>query len=131
MRTLVCLFLVCAQLQGQSYFTEKYKPFDDAIDSPETFLGYEIGSQHTRHDQIVAYLAYLATASNKAQISYYGKTHEGRKLPILAISKQEHLKMKSIEYLSLLMTSLYPRGIRVAELSYNLIVLSLDLHLLG
>ena len=98
MRTLVCLFLVCAQLQGQSYFTEQYKPFDDAIDSPETFLGYEIGSQHTRHDQIVAYLAYLATASNKAQISYYGKTHEGRKLPILAISKQEHLsKIKEIQ----------------------------------
>lgn len=91
MRKLVCLFLVCAQLQGQSYFTEQYKPFDDAIYSPETFLGYEIGSQHTRHDQIVAYLAYLATASNNAQISYYGKTHEGRKLPILAISKQEHL----------------------------------------
>jgi len=46
MRTLVCLFLVCAQLQGQSYFTEQYKPFDDAIYSPETFLGYETGSQH-------------------------------------------------------------------------------------
>lgn len=91
MRTLVCLLLVCTQLQGQSYFTEQYEPFDDSIDSPETFLGYEIGSQHTRHDQIVAYLAYLSVVSDKAQISYYGKKHEGRKLPILAISTEEHI----------------------------------------
>jgi hypothetical protein len=47
----MCLFLVCTQFQGQSYFTEQYEPFDDSIDSPETFLGYEIWSQHTRHDQ--------------------------------------------------------------------------------
>ena len=91
MRILILFFLACTQLQGQRYFTERYEPFDQKIESPASFLGYEIGSQHTRHDLIVAYLEYLAEASDRAQISYYGKTHEGRKLPILAISTPAHL----------------------------------------
>ena len=124
MRTLVCLFLVCTQLQGQSYFTEQYEPFDDSIDSPETFLGYEIGSQHTRHDQIVAYLAYLAVVSDKAQISYYGKTHEGRKLPILAISTEAHLskideiRKTHVEF-ALAGKELKPKTPIVINLGYN------------
>jgi hypothetical protein len=78
-------------LFAQDYFTARYQPFQNSISSPEVFLEYEIGSQHTRHDQIVAYLQTLASASNQAQISYYGKTHEGRKLTLLAISSSENL----------------------------------------
>ena len=91
MRTFLCLLFFSTLLFGQNYFTEKYHPFVDGIQSPESFLGYEIGSQHTRHDQIVAYLEYLSNTSEHAEISYYGKTHEGRKLPILAISSKAHL----------------------------------------
>jgi hypothetical protein len=78
-------------LFAQDYFTARYQPFQNSIPSPEVFLEYEIGFQHTRHDQIVAYLQTLASASNQAQISYYGKTHEGRKLTLLAISSSENL----------------------------------------
>jgi len=56
MRPLFFLLLISAQLCGQDYFTEQYKPFHEEIQSPNQFLGYEIGSQHTRHDQIVSYL---------------------------------------------------------------------------
>jgi len=91
------LFLVMP-LFGQDYFTERYKPFHSEIPSPKDFLEYEIGSQHTRHDQIVSYLEQIAKVSDRAQIMYYGKTHEGRKLPLLVISSKENLaNLESIQ----------------------------------
>jgi hypothetical protein len=54
MRIFLLTFLATTSLVGQDYFTERYQPFQPSIPSPETFLEYEIGSQHTRHDQIVA-----------------------------------------------------------------------------
>lgn len=91
MRLFLFTLLTCAQLFAQDYFTARYQPFQRSIASPEVFLEYKIGSQHTRHDQIVAYLQKLASVSNQAQISYYGKTHEGRKLALLAVSTAENL----------------------------------------
>ncbi len=79
------------QLHAQDYFTGKYAPFDSAIPSPAEFLGYDIGEQHTRHDQIVAYLQELAEVSNQATIAQYGKSHESRKLVMLTISTAENL----------------------------------------
>lgn len=98
MRALFVFLLLSLHLFGQDYFTEQYKPFLEDIRSPKEFLGYEIGSQHTRHDQIVSYLNYLASTSDQAELSYYGKTHEGRKLPLLAISsKQNLIRAKEIQ----------------------------------
>jgi len=77
---------------AQDYFLKKYQPFDSKIPSPEAFLGYPIGSQHTRHDQIVYYLKELASLSDNASYYEYGKTHEGRKLVILTISSNENIK---------------------------------------
>ena len=54
-------------------------------------MGYEIGFQHTRHDQIVSYLTYLSTVSNKADLINYGKTHEGRDLIILTVTSESNL----------------------------------------
>ena len=91
MRFFIFILLACTQLLAQDYFTARYQPFQNTIPSPEAFLEYEIGSQHTRHDQIVAYLQTLASVSDQAQISSYGKTHEGRKLTLLAVSTAENL----------------------------------------
>ncbi len=91
LKNLLVLLLFCSSYTfSQDYFLEKYKPFNADIPSPEAFLGYGIGEHHTRHDQIVAYLEKLAELSDRASIQYYGKTHEGRKLVILAISTPEN-----------------------------------------
>ena len=37
---------------AQDYFLENFGPYNENIQSPEEFLGYEIGDQHTRHDLI-------------------------------------------------------------------------------
>jgi len=76
---------------AQDYFFKDKAPFNPDIPSPEEFLGYPIGKQHTRHDQIVAYFYKLAELSNRAEIEVYGNTHERRKLVMLRVSTPENL----------------------------------------
>jgi len=76
---------------AQDYFFKDQAPFDASIPTPEDFLGYPIGKQHTRHDQIVAYFNKLAEVSNRAEIEVYGFTHERRKLVMLRVSTPENL----------------------------------------
>ena len=75
---LFTLLLCCSSMAfSQDYFYKKYAPFSQEVPSPASFLGYDIGSQHSRHDLIVGYLEPLAGESDRAQIMPYGKTHEG------------------------------------------------------
>ena len=83
--------LFIGSLFSQDYYYSKYAPFDSDILSPEEFLGYPIGEMHTRHDLIVSYMEYLSDSSDKAEIFYYGKTYEKRKLLVLAISSPEKI----------------------------------------
>ena len=90
------IFLICilsfSTLTAQDYFFKNKAPFNDSIPSPEVFLGYAIGEQHTRHDLIVAYFTKLAEVSDRATIEVYGKTHENRKLVMLTVSSSENLE---------------------------------------
>ena len=77
---------------SQDYFFGNQGPFDSNIPSPEQYLGYPIGEHHTRHDKIVDYFKTLATLSDKATLTVYGKTHEQRELIILNISNPNSIK---------------------------------------
>ena len=77
---------------SQDYFFGNQGPFDSNIPSPEEFLGYPIGQYHTRHDKIVDYFKTLASLSDRATITVYGKTHEQRELIILNISNTTNIK---------------------------------------
>ena len=101
--SLTTLILCLNNLIAQDYFLENNGPYNENIQSPEEFLGYEIGFEHTRHDLIFSYLNYLSNSSKKAEIIKYGESHEGRDLIMLTVSstnnlsnldkiKQEHLK---------------------------------------
>ncbi len=85
------LFFLSFNLTAQDYFFGNQKPFDSKIPTPEAFLGYKIGEQHTRHDKMVAYFYKLAEVSDRAEIEVYGYTHERRKLVMLRISTPENL----------------------------------------
>jgi len=76
---------------GQEYFLKNKTPFDTKIPTPQEFLGYPIGEQHTRHDQIVSYFTKLAEVSERASIQPYGKSHENRKLVMLTVSTPTNL----------------------------------------
>lgn len=89
--TVLCIVMAFS-VSAQDYFFEDKKPFDASIPTPEDFLGYPIGGQHTRHDQIVAYFKKLAEVSDRATIEQYGATHERRKLIMLTVSTPENLR---------------------------------------
>ncbi|WP_010520086.1 M14 family zinc carboxypeptidase [Croceivirga radicis] len=91
-KLLVVVLLCTSTLSAQDYFYKKFHPFNSEIPSPEAFLGYGIGEHHTRHDLIVAYLQKLAEVSDRATLTEYGKTHEGRKLVMLTVSTPENLQ---------------------------------------
>ena len=84
-------FLFHSYSFAQEYFLATKGPYDPAIPTPESFLGYPIGSHHTRHDQIVNYLQKLAELSDMATIEQYGETYEHRLLIMLRISSTGNL----------------------------------------
>ena len=62
-----------------------------ALLSPEKFLGYSPGSRYTNHYQIVQYFQSLAEAQpGKVKLVNYGKTYEGRPLMLAFISSEEN-----------------------------------------
>ncbi|CAI8303089.1 MAG: Uncharacterised protein [Flavobacteriaceae bacterium] len=92
LKLLLFFFLLINSITSQNYFLENHEPYNNSILSPEEFVGYEIGFQHTRHDQIVSYLTYLSSVSDNANLIEYGKTHEGRKLVMLCVSSKDNLE---------------------------------------
>ncbi len=94
MTKLVCAslaILLFFPLNSQDYFLDPYSPYNEVIPTPEEFLGYPVGSHHTRHDRIVSYFETLAHISDRAALTRYGETYEHRPLIILTITKEEHL----------------------------------------
>lgn len=90
---LACICTISISMgTAQEYFYKAFEPFDSTVPTPEQFLGYGIGDYHTRHDRIVAYLEKLSEVSDRATITYYGKTHELRPLVILNVSDPENHK---------------------------------------
>lgn len=61
------------------------------IQSPEEFLGYELGDKFTRHHQVVDYFSYLSENSEKVTLQQYGKTYEDRPLILSFVSSKENL----------------------------------------
>ncbi|OIQ34438.1 MAG: zinc carboxypeptidase [Bacteroidetes bacterium MedPE-SWsnd-G1] len=122
------LFLLIAinPVNAQDYFFKNLAPFDTSIPTPEDYLGYSIGEQHTRHDLIVGYLTKLAEISDKASIEIYGYTHERRKLVMFTVTSSENLNnLESIksEHLKFTNPELNPQNFDetpiIIQLGYN------------
>ncbi|MHA6281149.1 M14 family metallopeptidase [Salinimicrobium sp. CAU 1759] len=62
-----------------------------AQQSPEEFLGYQLGINFTRHHKVVEYFEHVAEESALVQFQKYGETPEGRPLTYAIISSEENL----------------------------------------
>lgn len=62
------------------------------LKSPSEFLGYEIGSQFSRHADVVSYFEHVAANSKMVNYLDYGKTNERRRLTYAVISSEENLE---------------------------------------
>ncbi len=59
--------------------------------SPSDFLGYELGSQFSRHADVVNYFEHIAENSPMVEYHTYGKTNERRPLTYAVISSQANI----------------------------------------
>ncbi|WP_025742518.1 M14 metallopeptidase family protein [Aquimarina pacifica] len=64
----------------------------DTLKSPSEFLEYEIGSQFTRHADVIQYFDHVAEVSDLVTYHTYGKTNERRPLTYAIITSKENQK---------------------------------------
>ncbi len=94
------------------------------LQSPSDFLGYEIGTQFSRHSQVVDYFNHVeSTMSDNVYLFDYGKTYERRPLFYAVISSKntmheiEKHRLKNLEALK--MNDSKPGDKAIVWLSYN------------
>ncbi len=93
---LTMVFLHVLQAQP-AYFYPNSANFDPRIPTPEQFLGYAIGTQHTRHDKVVNYFRELDLLSDRMTLQVIGKTFEQREqIAAVFTSPQNHSKLEII-----------------------------------
>ncbi|WP_420601066.1 M14 family metallopeptidase [Flagellimonas sp.] len=62
------------------------------LKSPSEFLGYELGTEFTRHHEVVDYYEYLAKeAPDRVKLTTYGQTNERRPLLLAYVSSSENI----------------------------------------
>lgn len=63
------------------------------LQSPSEFLGYTLGTEFTRHHQVVDYYKMIASQlPNQVQLENYGETYERRPLYTAIISSEDNIK---------------------------------------
>lgn len=97
------------------------------LQSPEEYLGYELGERYTPHHKVISYVSHVAENSDWATIEQYGKTNEHRELVYLVLTTPEnHQNIEEIRLNNLRMT-----GLEQGELTENqkaIIWLSYNIH---
>ena len=67
------------------------------LQSPQQFLGYELGTRFTRHADVIRYFEHVAEASPLLQFEEYGKTYEHRPLTYAILtSGTNHQNLETI-----------------------------------
>ena len=61
------------------------------LQSPAEFLGYKIGTEFSRHADVVRYFQHVADNSNMVNYQNYGKTNERRPLTYAVVSSPANM----------------------------------------
>jgi hypothetical protein len=84
-------------LSQGNYFYPNSGNFNSTIPTPEQFLGYAIGTHHTRHDRIVEYFRELDRLSDRMTTKFIGKTFEERQqITAVFTSHSNHQRLEEI-----------------------------------
>lgn len=70
--------------------------YDAKIPTPSAVLGFELGTRHITHAELVSYLQKLDAASPRIEMTEYGRSHGGRPLLLLTISAPANLVPKRL-----------------------------------
>ncbi|MGV8813130.1 MAG: M14 family metallopeptidase [Gelidibacter sp.] len=89
------LFLTTCFVFGQkqtdlSYYLPQNTTYNQAIPTPQSVIGHEVGEWHITHDKLVEYMKALAASSDRITIENRGNTYEGRPLILLTITSPKN-----------------------------------------
>ncbi|MEM9169909.1 MAG: M14 family zinc carboxypeptidase, partial [Pseudomonadota bacterium] len=96
---LCCVFLIGRDAQAAPIDAFKIDgvAYNDAITTPDAFLGHGLGDQPVRHDMMVGYLRLLAQQSPRLTVETIGRSHEGRPILFFAVtSPDNHARLEAI-----------------------------------
>ncbi|WP_419186193.1 M14 metallopeptidase family protein [Rohdeia mirabilis] len=83
--------------QPLSWYLPDDVTYDAAFPVPADVLGWEIGTWHARHDQIVRWFELLAERSDRISIEVYGHSHEGKPLVLATVtSPANHARLEDL-----------------------------------
>lgn len=95
--SLLLLFFIIVAGAQPAYFYPGAGAVNPAIPSPASFLGYDIGTQHTRHDRLVEYFKELDRLSDRVSVQIVGETYEHRKqIAVIFTSAANHSHLEEI-----------------------------------
>jgi hypothetical protein len=120
MRIFIAALLIVTPLvvaAQPAYFYPSATTFNKTIPTPEQFLGYAIGTHHTRHDKIVEYFKLLDQLSDRFVVEEIGKTI-GERVQIVAkiTSPANHARLDEIRKKNLENSADIPL---IIQLGYN------------
>ncbi|MFM7329129.1 MAG: M14 family zinc carboxypeptidase, partial [Bacteroidota bacterium] len=91
------LALVLPAAAQQRYFYPEATDLSASIPTPEQFLGYPIGSHHTRHDKVVEYFRELDRRSDRVTVRSIGYTFEHREqITAFITAPENHSRLEEI-----------------------------------
>lgn len=67
-------------------------PLFAQIQSPDSFLGYELGTHFSAHQKVVDYFKEIAAKAENVKLQSYGKTYEGRELLLAIVSDPSNMQ---------------------------------------
>lgn len=87
------------------------------VQSPDEFLGYELGTQFTFHHRAAEYFRYIAEKSGSAEYIEYGTSYEGRPLGVCVVSEEDNLsKLEEYRINNLIRTGLTEGDVKGGQL---------------
>ncbi len=93
--------------------------------SPDDFLGYELGTHFTTHNKVIEYYKYVASNNANVKLIQYGETNEHRPLELAIITSPENfanlenIRTNHLKASGLLSGESQPSNISIVWLSYN------------
>ena len=88
--TILTLGILTIGSSQSEYFLPAGKSFNKNIPTPEEFLGYPIGSHHTRHDKVIEYIKTLDRLSDRMTVKEIGFSYEFRQQVTAIITSPEN-----------------------------------------
>ena len=91
-------------------------PYDPAVPTPRSVLGYEIGDAFTPHHMLARYLERVAATSRRIHVDTIGRSVEGREMFLVVLTGEaNHARLAQIQADAARLAD--PRGASAAELA--------------